>query len=155
GAAREVVHHLIAQGHRDIAHLTEFEAGMSFQERTAGYRQALEEATIPFRPELVIASATDHQGRAGEHPDRIRRLLSLPDPPTALFAVNDRLALAVIDALHAMGWRVPQDIAVAGFGGSLLRESDRAFLTTAVQPWERIGQEAAELLVRRMESSPP
>jgi DNA-binding LacI/PurR family transcriptional regulator len=154
GAASELVRHLIAQGHRSIAHLTLFD-GTAIQERLIGYRQALKEAGIPFRPELVISGATDYQGHILDRGDMLHRLLSLPAPPSALFAVNDALALEAIHALRASGVRVPEDMAVAGFGGSQQRETDSSFLTTAVHPWERIGQEAAELLMRRMESGPP
>ena len=154
GAASEVVRHLVAQGHRGIAHLTIFD-GTAVQERLIGYRQALKEAGIPFRPELVISGAADYQGRILDPGELNHRLLSMPAPPTALFAVNDALAFEAIHTLRASGLRVPEDMAVAGFGGYLQRESDSAFLTTAVQPWERIGQEAAELLMRRIESGTP
>jgi DNA-binding LacI/PurR family transcriptional regulator len=78
---------------------------------------------------------------------------NLPDPPTALFAVNDNVAHVFITEAEALGWSVPGDISVVGFD-DIEQYSPRApFLTTIRQPFEGIGTRAAELLLRNMEGA--
>lgn len=154
-SAEEIVRHLIAQGHRRIAHITNGDNASTVAERLAGYRQALTKAQIPFQPELVVqANEGSLQAAAAMHAELAERLLCLPDPPTAAFAVNDVLAERFITALTARGLRVPEDMAVAGFDGIERWTRAKPFLTTMHQPLELIGKRAAKLLLQRMEAGP-
>jgi LacI family transcriptional regulator len=145
GAAEAVVGHLLAQGHRRIAHVTNYDNASTVQERAEGYRRALSRAGVTPRPEWIMrepeATAVD-------------ALLALPETPTAVFAVNDVTALRVIEALRGRGLRVPEDVAVAGFDGIERWLPGTLFLTTADQPFERMGAAAADLLLRRITLGP-
>lgn len=154
-AAREVVRHLIRQGHTRIAHLTNQEHASTVAERLRGYQRALEEAGLPFRPELVVPHTETVQGRPEVSRELLETLIGLPQPPTAVFAVNDYAALHFITALRAHGLRVPEDMAVAGFDGLERWWPGEPFLTTAMQPFDRMGEQALELLLRRITGDPP
>jgi LacI family transcriptional regulator len=152
-AAEKAVEHLIKQGHRRIAHISNLDSASTVALRKAGYRHALEMARIPFQPELIFTAT---ESSREEVPERYSALVSdmfaLPEPPTAVFAVNDVIADRFVDALRAAGKRVPDDVAVAGFDG-LERWSNRPpFLTTVYQPFEQLGEVATRLLLRRIES---
>jgi len=153
-AAGELVQHLIGQGHRRIAHITNLDSASTVAERLEGYRHALSKANIPFYPDLVLTETLPTPECPNVCDALVEKLLSLPDPPTAVFTVNDQLALRLIAALRARGVRVPEDLAVAGFDGIQRWMPGEAFLTTADQPFERIGEWAVELLLRRIEMGP-
>lgn len=153
-AAREVVKHLIALGHRRIAHITNPEQASTVAGYRRGYRRALEEANIPFESERILTGPILGLN-GGENAETLAdRLLRMPDPPTAVFAVTDYAALALVKALTARGVRVPGDIAVAGFENIEQWSSEKPFLTTIHQPFERMGEEAVTLLLERIESGP-
>jgi LacI family transcriptional regulator len=78
-----------------------------------------------------------------------RELLSLPEPPTAIFAMNDDSAAGVISAAAQMGLNVPRDVAVAGFDDSWIAQSVWPNLTTVYQPIAEMAQAAAEILIAR------
>jgi len=143
------VNHLVSLGHRNIAHITNIEKVSTVGERLEGYRRALSSAGIPYRPELVVKYS--ETGYAAV----VRSLMSQSNRPTAVFAVNDLAATELIDLLREMGYRVPQDVAVAGFDGTDNWGNEAPFLTTAVQPFDRIGAQAVRLLTKRLESGPP
>ncbi|WP_254388900.1 substrate-binding domain-containing protein [Streptomyces sp. AC550_RSS872] len=107
--------HLLNLGHRRIAFLeTVGASGFSFSsnERLLGYRQALTEAGVPLDEDLVAATAVgDKRGTA----EVLGRLLSLREPPTAIFAEQDEVAVAVIRTLRRTQIAVPERISVLGF----------------------------------------
>jgi LacI family transcriptional regulator len=156
-SAREVVTHLLRLGHRRIAHVSNVDPGSTVAARLSGYRQALEAEGVSYRPELVVAAPFIPPGSSAEshyYADLVDRLLSLPDPPTAIWAVNDCHALCVLGALRARGVRVPEDVALAGFDGIERWLPGPSFLTTACQPFERMGVRAIERLLQRIEFGP-
>lgn len=154
-AAEEVVSHLLGEGHRNVAYIGNFDTASTVKERFTGYRRALEKANIAFRPELVQRAPQpeedDPQEGCGELLDV---LFSLQDPPTALFAINDYVALRLIAALRMRQVRVPEQMAVAGFDGIERWTPGRPFLTTANQPFERIGAQALKLLLQQVKAEP-
>ncbi len=155
-AAQTLVQHLIEQGHRHIAHITNSEPASTVAERLAGYRKALEAARLPYRPELVLPTRfleLEKNPSAGESPT-VDHLLNQPVTPTAVFAVNDYTARWLITALRARGMRVPEDMAVAGFDDEERWKPDKPFVTTIRAPFEQMGTEAARLLLERLQSGP-
>ncbi|WP_435850614.1 LacI family DNA-binding transcriptional regulator [Streptomyces olindensis] len=135
--------HLLNLGHRRIAYVqTVGTGGFSFssQERLVGYRQALTEAGIPLDEDLVVATpAGDKRGAA----EAVGRLLGLREPPTAVFAEQDEVAVAVIWTLRATGIEVPGQVSVVGFDDQPVAQWFD--LTTVAQSPSRIGREAGEL----------
>lgn len=154
-AAEQIVKHLLALGHRRIAHITSMDWACTVAERRAGYRRALEAAGIPFDSDLVVmATGESPAEERAAHAALVERLLSLPNPPTAVFAVNDVIADYFMSALRARGLRIPDDMSVAGFDGLERWMPTEPFLTSAYQPFERLGELAVKLLLHRIETGP-
>lgn len=154
-AAEMIVRHLIALGHRRIAHITNMDQASTVAERLSGYRRALDEAGLPARPELIVMQREPNpqrETRQDVYAGMVTHLLALPDAPTAVFAVNDVVALHFTDALRARGLNVPQAMSVTGFDGIERWQAGASFLTTAHQPFERVGRRAVELLLHRLHS---
>lgn len=149
-AAAVAVEHLVSRGHRRIAFISGPQHWVFCHDRLQGYRQGLQEAGIPFRPELVqVIPTTQADGaRACE------RLLALPDPPTAILAVDDCVALGVLEAALRRGRRIPADLAVAGFNDSPITAWTRPPLTTVRIPVFELGATAARMLVNRLHGIP-
>ncbi len=149
--AAQVVAHLVARGHRRIAHITNEESACTVAERLGGYRDALQNAGIPFDPHLVL-SGPFQEPEEYRYNAIVQGLSELADPPTAVFAVNDYSALCLVAAASTLGLRVPDDLEVAGFDDLERWRPGQAVLTTASQPFERMGMQAARLLLERMEA---
>ncbi len=153
GMAQQIVEHLVAEGHRNIAHITNSEPVSAVYDRLEGYRLALEGAGIPFRPERVLYGDIQGLNEEEQRAEALaERLLKMPDRPTAVFAVNDYSALSLIAALQTRGLRIPDDIAVAGFDDLERWSPRKPFLTTVRQPFERMGKEAVKLLLQRLQT---
>ena len=151
GAARAAVSHLISRGHRRIAHVTNPEPVSTVSERREGYDEAMRDAGLEDCGRIFtgrLEAMAEEGMAAGEIADT---LLSMEEPPTALFAVTDYVALAIVRALEERGRRVPEDFAVVGFDDLEQWLPQKPFLTTIRQPFERIGREAAALLARRLD----
>jgi Transcriptional regulators len=153
-AAAEAVRYLISLGHRSILHVTNPDHASSVEERLEGYRRALTEAGIPYRPERVVVMDDFQMAFEGGREERWRALVtelwSRPEPPTAVFAVNDYSARSLVTALLEAGLRVPEDISVVGFDDLERWSPGVPALTSAAQPFETIGAEAARLLLHRL-----
>lgn len=150
-AAYEAVRHLLALGRRRIA----FVRGMSFStvsdERIAGCRQALAEAGLALDEELVYdGDFLPHSGYAA-----VEHFLSLPEPPTALFAFNDLMAMGALHRLAQAQIRVPQEIAVVGFDDIPSSQYLNPSLTTVRQPLLEMGQRAVQILLSRIAGEGP
>lgn len=148
--SRDAVSHLIELGHRRIA----FIRGMGYtgqsEERERGYRAALHEAGIDFDPDLV------QQGDFNE-PSGLaagRALLALPNPPTAIFAGNDAMALGCYSAMREKELRIPQDMSIIGFDDMPIASVVQPGLTTLRHPVAPMAQAAVQELVRRIQDQP-
>ncbi|KOV97546.1 LacI family transcriptional regulator [Streptomyces sp. NRRL B-1140] len=142
--AQEGVAHLIAHGHRRIGFVGDLPVKLyTRRERHAGYRAALREADIPYDRALVV-SAHDQQGAEAV----TARLLDLPDPPTALFAGNNIMALGIVAEL-ARSKR--KHVAVVAFDDVALAEALEPALTVVAQSPEDIGRSAATTALARLD----
>jgi DNA-binding LacI/PurR family transcriptional regulator len=157
GGAFSAVTHLIGQGHRRIAFVsTDNLTTTSVAERLQGYEQALAAAGIADDPSLFFTRlrvgktwGDDYRTANQDNVARIRRFLARSDA-TAVFALHDHLALDVLEAARELGRGVPGDLAVAGFDDDPLAGALPTPLTTVVQPRERIGRVAAEIMLDRI-----
>ncbi len=144
GGAYAATQHLIARGHRRIAHIQGDPRQQAARDRLAGYERALVEAGLPIDQRLI-------RGRTWMPADAVaamRDLLQLREPPTAVFAANDQLAFSSIEALRAHGIRVPEDVAVVGFDDAPLAQDMLPPLTTVHIPFDDLGRLAADLILR-------
>lgn len=141
--------HLLRLGHRRPAMLTEPERIHSSRERARGFEAVFAEAGV--RPRMLAADGSDIKaGREiGAH------LFSQPDPPTAVFAANDLLALGVMQAARDAGLRIPEDVSIIGFDGTVMADVAQPPLTTIVQPMRDMGQAAVKLLLDSLQEGAP
>jgi LacI family transcriptional regulator len=141
GGAKALTNALLAAGHRRIGHLAGepwIDAG---RDRLAGYRSALEERGIDFDEGLLqnLGSAVS-AGHDGTH-----ALLDMPDPPTAIFCFNDRMAIGALEAARERGLRVPEELSIVGFDNDpFAAPLFPGGLTTAVLPHEEMARWAVE-----------
>jgi LacI family transcriptional regulator len=138
------VSHLLELGHRRIGMITGRPDLQSAQLRESGYRDALTSAGVPIDDALIQLGAFDPDV-AG---DAARRLLTMPDRPTAIFAANDLSAITAMEVAAEMGLRVPDDLSLVGFDNVPESALVTPPLTTVEQPIRQMGQRAMELLVR-------
>jgi DNA-binding LacI/PurR family transcriptional regulator len=119
------------------------------QDRLAGFQQALAVAGVPGDPCLIVEG--DWSATSGH--EAFRRLARLPEPPTAIFAQNDRMAIGVLRAAREAGLHVPGDLAVIGVDDMPLASYFDPSLTTMRQDLAEIGRQAAHLLICAVEDA--
>jgi LacI family transcriptional regulator len=141
------VKHLLSLGHRRIAAITGPRGWIATEDRLRGFHAALAAAGILPERELVVEA--DFQIEPGLR--ATRRLLDLHDPPTAIFAFNDNIAIGAMQAARERGVRVPQDLSVVGFDDLEAAEIVTPALTTVRQPLAEMGRMAVSLLERLIE----
>jgi LacI family transcriptional regulator len=135
--------YLIGLGHRRIGFLAGRPDLESAQLRERGFREALATAGIGLDPELIRVGGFTPEAST----EPARRLLTLPDRPTAIFAANDQSAIQTMIVARSLGLAVPEDLSVIGFDN--VPESALADipLTTIDQSIQTMGEEAVHLLV--------
>jgi len=143
--------HLVELGHRRIALIGDRPPEFRFEwsrDRTTGYERALEHAGIAVRPEYV------REGTRLLHVARAiaSELLSLAEPPTAIFAASDTQALGALEAARSLGIRVPEELSVVCFDD--IEAAGYVGLTTVRQPLVESGRRGAELLLRALSDLP-
>ena len=149
-AGREITEHLLGLGHRRIAFFGDEPFVESVQNRLRGFRRALEAAGITPDDRLIVLVNGHFEPTFTEN---VRLLLRGGERPTAIVCANDAVASAVYLVLRGEGLRVPQDIALTGFGNDSAGFLDVIGLTTMAQPFVELGREAGRLLLRRLAES--
>jgi alanine racemase/LacI family repressor for deo operon, udp, cdd, tsx, nupC, and nupG len=109
-----------------------------------GYLDALEEAGIARDDRLISYASADYSFASGKQ--AARELLSLPEPPSAIFCVSDILALGVIAAAGKMGLQVPWDLSVMGFDDVDYTTMFHPYLTTVSVPCYDLGRRSMQML---------
>jgi LacI family transcriptional regulator len=139
--------HLTGIGHRRIGFVAGMPGLWCSRARLDGYRAGLDAAGIAFDPELVVEGDFDYQSgfRAG------CKLLELAEPPSAVFAASDQMALGVYEAVRKKGLRVPEDISVVGFDDLPEARWASPPLTTVRQPLAEMGKLAARTVLRMLQ----
>jgi LacI family transcriptional regulator len=142
---RLATQHLLELGHRKIGFISDWLNSpfnfVSSRYRYTGYVQALTQANLPAHPEY------QRQGEHGRQQacELARELLTLPDPPTAIFAASDTQAIGVLEAAQGLGLTVPQDLSVIGYDD--IEVAEYLHLTTIRQPFFVSGVEGVNLLL--------
>lgn len=148
----EATRHLLEKGHRRIGIINGPPIGAvaAMQERLTGHIDALAEAGFTFDLDLMVYG--DYTRPSGQR--AAEKLLALSNPPTAIFAFNDRMAIGAIWALKAAGLRVPEDIAVVGFDDIPAAADFNPPLTSVHHSGGQAGQAAAQMLFKLIEGEP-
>lgn len=144
--AYEAVCHLLQIGHRRIGFIGGRALLSTTHERREGYRRALGDAGVAFDEALVRAGDSRQEGgRQMTH-----ELLTTPRPPTALLVGNNLMTLGALEMIHALGLRIPDDVAVVGYDDMPWAVAFNPPLTAVRQPAQELGRRAAELLLARI-----
>ena len=141
--------HLMARGHKQIGFLGDIEPPERYaihpvKSRLTGFKNALEKSRIPLpRNYVVQAPYTEEGSQQAAH-----KLLTLPRPPTAIFAASDIQAMSIMKAARKLNLRIPDDLALIGFDDIDLAEF--MDLTTIRQNLDESGRLAAEILLTKI-----
>lgn len=141
------IRHLVELGHRRIGVIAAPSYPEVLQRRIQGTREAVEFFGIDADPELLVVGDTqlfDMGYKAGLH------LLSLPVPPTAIFALTDVTAIGVMHAATEMKLRIPDDLSLMGYDDLPLASYTVPQLTTVAQPLDQMGATAVDVLLDQM-----
>lgn len=143
--------HLLSLGHRRIGLIAGPPRLLCSRARFDGYRAALEGAGLTFDEALVVpGDFHPESGFAG-----CEKLLDLPEPPTAIFAASDQMALGAIEALRRRGLRVPEDMSLVGFDDLPEVRWSAPPLTTIRQPLSDMGKLAVRTALKLTRNEPP
>jgi LacI family transcriptional regulator len=143
-AGKEMAEHLIQHGHTRIGFIRGRNDLSASARRYDGFATALHEAGLEVEPSLVQEG--DYTYRSGL--DAAEKLLSQPQPPTAIFASNDYMAAAAISVAHRQGLEVPRDLSVVGFDDTSAATTVWPELTTLHQPIAAMADAAIDILLR-------
>lgn len=142
--AYDAMSFLLSLGHQRVGFITgTMEFGCA-RDRLDGYRTALKDHGLPVDPRLICEG--DFMQPQGYQ--CAQRLLSLPEPPTAIFSSNDTMAFGVMEAARERGLRLPEDLSIVGFDDIPQASHVHPALTTVRQPLEEMGRSAAHLLLK-------
>ncbi len=134
-------------GHRHIAAIPGFYKQYAVRERAIGYRAALQELGLPYRQDYEIFI----DDTFNDYYTKVMNVLPRLDPrPTAIIAHSDYSAIPILQGLHDLGLRVPEDISVVGYDDLDFAPYMRPGLTTMAQPGYHIGEIGAGILLERL-----
>ncbi|WP_225312527.1 LacI family DNA-binding transcriptional regulator [Pseudotamlana haliotis] len=143
-----IVKHLVDQGCKRIAHIGGYKHTRIFNNRIRGYIDALREHHLPLEEELLLESSLSiEDGR-----NKIEQLLKLKHRPDAVYVASDYAALGALQVLKEKNIRVPEDIALVGFGNEPFTAMVTPSITSINQHSEEIGKLAAQTFLEHMKS---
>ena len=138
--------HLLDLGHKRIACIAGPSSITPSADRIIGYRKALEQANLPYDETLIIRG--DYHAQSGL--EITHSILNMNPRPTAIFALNDLMALGALRAAAEAGYSVPRGLSVVGYDDLEIARFTNPPLTTIAQPKKEVGAQAVSLLVDRM-----
>ncbi len=150
-AGRIATEHLIDQGCQNIAHIRGRENSTGVR-RFEGYRQALQRRGLEYSERLVVSRSIVDIESTRHGAEAMQLLLRERPRPDGVFCYNDPLAIGAMNAILAAGLRIPEDIAVIGCGNLHYDSSLRVPLSSIDQHSQRIGEHAAAILLKLIES---
>lgn len=141
-----VTKYLLEQGHRRITGFFKADDIQGIQ-RHKGYVRALQEAGIPYDPDLVVWFHTED--RRSKPSMMVKEMVKTGSLPHGIVCYNDQIAVQLIESLEDCGLQVPKDISVTGYDNSLYAQRGTG-ITTIAHPQERLGEMAAELILEKI-----
>lgn len=145
------VDYLYSLGHRKIANISGAPESFTGSERLQGFERAIQKYGLTIPKNYIVDGGyfSEEGGRAA-----MLKLLALPDRPTAVFVAGDEMAIGAIKVSKEMGVRIPEDISIIGFDDISLSMYIEPSLTTIRQDKDRIGRQAATLLLNEINGLP-
>ena len=147
---RQATEHLIALGHRRVGVITGPFRWCATIDRLAGYHAVLTGIRLPVEPTLEVEGDFSVEGGFAA----AQKLLALSEPPTAIFAFNDLMAVGTLRAAEERGLRVPEDLSIIGFDDAVFASYTTPALTTVYQPLRELGRAGIGLLFRQLQGQP-
>jgi DNA-binding LacI/PurR family transcriptional regulator len=148
--AFQAVEHLVKTGCRRIAHIAGSSTLSTSRHRLEAYKDALKLHNIPVNEEYIVES----EGFAPEHGiDPTKKLLALPNPPDAIFTINDGVAIGSMYVIKNSGIVIPDQISVIGFDDDPHSSYFKPSLSTVWQPTYEMGMLSARILMKRVNSN--
>jgi len=148
GAAEIAVKELVENGHHRIAILCGPDGIFTMKARMDGFTRALVKNKIKLTEEYLISEEMTISGGY----EGAKRLMKLTNPPTALFCANYEITLGAIIALNESGVKIPSDLSVIGFDNLMLAQVVQPSLTIIAQPMREIAENAAQMMLDRLNS---
>ncbi|MFO1389532.1 LacI family DNA-binding transcriptional regulator [Cellvibrio sp.] len=149
-AAKTMVNYLISLGHRRIGVISGLKDNPHAIDRLEGYKEALAEAGIPFEKDLIAEG--DFTMWSGLN--AAFQFCNMKNRPTAIFSMNDEMAIGAMQTLKNQGIRIPEDMSVTGFDDIAYAKYSDPSLTTISQPAEEMGKMAMDMLLKVIEGEP-
>ncbi|WP_066225841.1 LacI family DNA-binding transcriptional regulator [Formosa haliotis] len=147
--AYEATQHLINQGYKRIAHISNDQKLTIFKNRCAGYKQALLDNGLPYDENLVIESRSKvEQGK-----EVTKTLLDMKNPPDGIFSSSDFSALGAIQEIKERGLRIPEDIGIIGFSNEPFTQFMEITITTVDQSPIEMGRLSARVFLEEINNS--
>jgi LacI family transcriptional regulator len=140
-----VTRHLLELGHRSIVFMAAGNDNDAL--RMQGYRRALKESGVEYDSSMVVRSGEEIQGAE----KALDEILEMKKRPTAIFAINDLLAIGILDAAEKRKIRIPEDFALAGFDNIKISAHARFSITTVDYPLKELAKISMDLLQEQME----
>lgn len=145
-SAQMATQHLLDNGSKRVAFIGGANHLDIVRRRKHGYLEALRENRIPIQKELVVCRKIDYE----EGKIATESLLSLPQPPDAILAMNDTLAFAAMEVIKSHGLRIPQDVAIIGYTDEQHANYVEPKLSAVSHQTYRMGETACRLLIDRI-----
>lgn len=145
--AKKVVEYLIALGHKRIGYISGPVKDINAIERRKGFLNAIKAAGLQMRDEYLKCG--DWQVHSGEM--IAKELITLEDPPSAIFCANDHMATGAIRALKALGYKIPENISIVGYDDTELCQIVTPSVTTVKQSLEAMGEIGAQDVLRQIQ----
>jgi LacI family repressor for deo operon, udp, cdd, tsx, nupC, and nupG len=149
-AAKTMVNYLISLGHKRIGVISGLKDNPHAIDRLEGYKEALADAGIPFEKDLIAEG--DFTMWSGLN--AAFQFCNMKVRPTAVFSMNDEMAIGAMQTLKNQGIRIPEDMSVTGFDDIAYAKYSDPSLTTISQPAEEMGKMAMDMLLKVIEGEP-
>lgn len=149
-ASTEAVNYLIQAGHQRLATITGKLNAQAGMQRLEGFKKALKLNKIDLDKRYIVGG--DWSKESGKL--AMRKLLSLSEPPTAVFVAGDEMALGAMEATKEAGLEIPEDISFVGFDNIPQTNSPEVSLTTIEQPFPELAQRGIKHIIQIIKKKP-